>query len=102
MSAASVSTTGRQDAEVISLIGLAHGTSHFFHLMLPPLFPWLMAEFSLSYTEAGFLMSAFFVVSGIGQAAAGFVVDRIGARPVLMFGIGTLGLSGLVLAAATS
>jgi FSR family fosmidomycin resistance protein-like MFS transporter len=102
MGAAPISAMKRQDAEVISLIGLAHGTSHFFHLMLPPLFPWLMADFSLSYTEAGFLMTAFFVVSGIGQALAGFVVDRIGARPVLMFGIGTLGLSGLVLAVATS
>ena len=93
---------GRQDAEVISLVGLAHGTSHFFHLMLPPLFPWLMAEFSLSYTEAGFLMTVFFVVSGVGQALAGFVVDRIGARPVLLFGIGTLGLSATVLATASS
>jgi MFS family permease len=102
MSAAAIRTTGRQDAEVIGLVGLAHGTSHFFHLMLPPLFPWLMADFSLSYTQAGFLMTVFFVVSGIGQALAGFVVDRIGARPVLMFGIGTLGLSGLVLAAAAS
>ena len=102
MTAATIGTARGQDAEVISLIGLAHGTSHFFHLMLPPLFPWLMADFSLSYTEAGFLMTVFFVVSGIGQALAGFVVDRIGARPVLMFGIGTLGLSGLVLAAAAS
>ena len=85
---------------MISLIGLAHGTSHFFHMMLPPLFPWLMAEFSLSFTEAGFLMTVFFVVSGIGQALAGFAVDRIGARPVLLFGLGTLALSGLVLAAA--
>ena len=102
MAAATIGTTGRQDAEVIGLVGLAHGTSHFFHLMLPPLFPWLMADFSLSFTEAGFLMTVFFVVSGIGQALAGFVVDRIGARPVLMFGIGTLGLSGLVLAAAAS
>ncbi len=91
-----------RDAEVISLIGLAHGTSHFFHLMLPPLFPWLMAEFGLSYTQAGFLMTVFFVVSGIGQALAGFVVDRVGARPVLFFGIGTLALSGLVLSAAGS
>jgi MFS family permease len=102
MSAATVSPTTRHDAEVIGLVGLAHGTSHFFHLMLPPLFPWVMADFALSYTQAGFLMTVFFVVSGIGQALAGFVVDRVGARPVLMFGIGTLGLSGLVLAAATS
>jgi MFS family permease len=102
MSAATVGSPARRDVEVISLVGLAHGTSHFFHLMLPPLFPWLMADFSLSYTEAGFLMTVFFVVSGVGQAVAGFVVDRIGARPVLMFGIGTLALSGLVLAAASS
>jgi len=102
MSAAAVGAGRRQDAEVISLVGLAHGTSHFFHLMVPPLFPWLMADFSLSYTEAGFLMTVFFVVSGVGQALAGFVVDRVGARPVLMFGIGTLGVSGVVLAAASS
>jgi MFS family permease len=100
MGAATIGEGGRRDAEVIGLIGLAHGTSHFFHLMLPPLFPWLMAEFSLSYTEAGFLMTVFFVVSGIGQAVAGFVVDRIGARPVLMFGVGTLAASGVVLSVA--
>jgi len=102
MGAATLAAARRQDVEVIGLVGLAHGTSHFFHLMLPPLFPWLMADFSLSYTEAGFLMTVFFVVSGIGQALAGFVVDRIGARPVLLFGVATLGLSGLVLAAASS
>ena len=92
----------RQDAEVIGLVGLAHGTSHFFHLLLPPLFPWLMPQFDLSFTQAGFLMTVFFVISGIGQALAGFVVDRIGARPVLMFGVAMLALSALVLALAQS
>src|SRR5688500_20265198 len=87
----------RRDAEVIALVGLAHGTSHFFHLMLPPLFPWLMRDFALSFTEAGLLMTVFFVISGVGQALAGFVVDRFGARPVLFFGVATLGVSGLVL-----
>jgi MFS transporter, FSR family, fosmidomycin resistance protein len=90
------------DAEVIGLVGLAHGTSHFFHLVLPPLFPWLMRDFSLSYTEVGLLTTTFFVISGVGQALAGFVVDRIGARPVLLFGVGTLALSGLALGVATS
>jgi MFS family permease len=100
MNAAPVSV--RRDAEVIGLVGLAHGTSHFFHLMLPPLFPWLMRDFSLSYTEAGLLMTVFFVVSGIGQALAGFVVDRIGARPVLFAGVALLSCSGIVLGVATS
>ncbi|MGZ9030596.1 MAG: MFS transporter [Burkholderiaceae bacterium] len=92
----------RADVEVIGLVGLAHGTSHFFHLMLPPLFPWLMKDFSLSYTEAGMLMTVFFVISGVGQALAGFVVDRIGARPVLLAGIAMLSMSGIVLGVATT
>lgn len=92
----------RHDAEVIGLVGLAHGTSHFFHLMLPPLFPWLMKDFNLSYTEAGLLMTTFFVISGIGQALAGFVVDKVGSRPVLFFGIGLLALSGVILGLSNS
>jgi MFS family permease len=96
------SVSVRRDAEVIGLVGLAHGTSHFFHLMLPPLFPWLMKDFSLSYTEAGLLMTMFFVVSGVGQALAGFLVDRVGARPVLFAGIGLLTASGIVLGVASS
>jgi MFS family permease len=94
--------SGRRDAEVIGLVGLAHGTSHFFHLLIPPLFPWLMPQFGLSYAQAGFLMTVFFVISGIGQALAGFIVDRIGARNVLLFGIGTLSLSAAALGMAQS
>lgn len=84
----------RADATTISVVGLAHATSHFFQLLLPPLFPWLASEFSLSFAELGSLASLFYLVSALGQAAAGFVVDRIGARAV-MFG-------GLVLFAAAA
>ena len=92
----------RRDAGVIGLVGLAHGTSHFFHLMLPPLFPWLMEEFALSFTDVGLLTTTFFVISGIGQALAGFVVDRAGAQRVLLFGVSMLALSGFVLGIAGS
>lgn len=74
----------RQDAAVIGLVGLAHASSHFSHLLLPLMFPVFMAEFGLSYSQVGLLMTVFFVVSGIGQAAAGFAVDRLGARPLLL------------------
>ena len=84
------------DVRVISLISLAHGSSHFFHLVLPPMFPWLKDAFALSYAELGLLMSVFFVVSCIAQATSGFLVDRIGARPVLFGGIGLLILAALV------
>ncbi len=73
----------RQDATIIALVGLAHAASHFGHLLLVPLFPIFMTEFGLSYSQLGLLVSTFFVVSGIGQVSAGFVVDKIGARPML-------------------
>jgi len=90
----------RKDVEVIGLVGLAHSTSHFFHLILAPLFPWLKAEFALSYAELGLLMTVFFLVSTMVQASAGFWVDHRGARPVLFTGIALLALSAFVLALA--
>ena len=92
----------RQDATVIGLVGFAHSTSHFFQLLIPPLFPWLMPHFGLNYTEVGSLMTAFFVISGAGQALAGFPVDRFGSWRVLCLGVFSLILSALVLACATS
>jgi FSR family fosmidomycin resistance protein-like MFS transporter len=90
----------KQDAKVIGLVGTAHGVSHFYHLILAPLFPWLKDAFGLSYAELGLLMTVFFIVSGIGQALAGFVVDRVGALRVLFFGLTCLGLSALALSMA--
>lgn len=92
----------RADAAVIALVGVAHATSHLFHLLLPPLFPLLMPDFGFGYTEAGFLMTVFFTISGVGQALAGIVVDRYGARRVLMAGVGMLAVSGLALAVAAN
>lgn len=35
----------RGDARTIGLVGLAHGTSHFFQMLLPPLFPLFIRDF---------------------------------------------------------
>ena len=78
----------KQDATIIGLVGLAHASSHFAHLLLPLMFPVFMKEFGLSYSELGLLMTTFFLVSGVGQASAGFVVDRLGARPLLFVALG--------------
>lgn len=94
--------TLRDDARVIGLVSLAHGVSHFYHLILAALFPWLKPAFGLSYAQLGLLMTVFFVVSGVGQALSGFVVDRVGARRVLFAGLALLGTAALVLAGAQS
>jgi MFS family permease len=75
------------DTRIIGLVGLAHGTSHFFHLLLPPLFPFFLADFGLTYAQLGLLTTVFFVVSSIGQALSGFLVDRYGATRLLSIGL---------------
>jgi predicted MFS family arabinose efflux permease len=101
MTTATLPAPQRSDIEVITLIGFVHGVSHFFHLLLPPLFPWLMQDFNLSFTGIGMTMTVFFVISGIGQAMAGFLVDRFGAARVLGGGISCFALAGVVLHFAT-
>ena len=78
----------REDAMVIGLVGLAHASSHFSHLLLPALFPVFMKAFGLNFAELGLLSTVFFFISGTGQALAGFLVDRVGARPVLFASLG--------------
>jgi len=91
---AAPATTLRTDAQLIGLVGLAHAISHFSQLILAPLFPWLKDAFDVSYTELGAVLTVFFVVSCIVQAASGFIVDKLGPRPVLFVGLGLLGLAG--------
>jgi MFS family permease len=94
--------TVRSDVKLIGLVGLAHAVSHFSQLLLAPLFPWLKDAFNVSYTELGAVLTAFFVVSCVVQAASGFIVDKLGPRPVLFVGLGLLGLAAFGYALAQS
>lgn len=78
------------DVRIISVVGAAHFTSHFFQLVLPPLFPLMRDSLGVTYTELGLLMAVFFAGSGIFQIVAGFVVDRFGAHVVLPAGMALL------------
>lgn len=91
-----------RDLEVIGLVGLAHLGSHFFHLVLPPLFPSLREAFGVSWTELGLLLTVFFVTSGLAQTPAGFLVDRVGAVRVLAGGLALLGIGALLAALSPS
>lgn len=92
----------REDSRLIALVGLAHAISHFSQLVLPPLFPWLKDAFNVGYTELGAVLTVFFVVSCVVQAASGFLVDKLGPRPVLFVGLGLLGLAAFGYALAPS
>jgi MFS transporter, FSR family, fosmidomycin resistance protein len=91
----------RKDAHVMGLVGLAHASSHFGHMLLPPMFPIFMRDFGLTFSQVGLLMTVFFIVSGMGQALAGFLVDKVGARPVLFVALGIFAVASGVASMAT-
>jgi FSR family fosmidomycin resistance protein-like MFS transporter len=90
--------TGR-DAKVIGLVSVAHGVSHFFQIIVAPLFPLIKDELGVSYAALGFAMALFYTVSAVCQPVAGFVVDRIGARNVLVAGLALM-VAGIALVGA--
>ena len=89
---AAVALPPSRDVRVISLIGVAHGTSHYYQLAFVTMLLIVRDAAGLSFTEVGLLGSLFYGVSGVGQTAAGFAVDRFGARPILAGGLAALGL----------
>ena len=75
------------DTRIISLVCAAHFVSHFYILVLPPLFPFIRDFYGVSYTQLGFALTAFNVTTALCQTPAGFLVDRIGPRSVLISGL---------------
>ena len=97
MSRIDTADAGR-DLQIISIIGVVHLLSHAYQFALAPLFPVIGAPveqggLGVSFTELGLLASLFFASSGLLQTPAGFLVDRIGARPVLIGGLMILSLA---------
>jgi FSR family fosmidomycin resistance protein-like MFS transporter len=92
----------KNDATVIGLISFGHGMSHFFQLLLAPLFPFIKDELGVSYAALGFLVALFYAISGVVQPLAGFVVDRYGARSVLLGGVGLLAASAALMGLSNS
>ena len=90
------------DLRIMSVVGAAHFTSHFFQLVLPPLFPLMRESLGVTYTELGVLMAVFFAGSGLFQIGAGFVVDRVGAHVVLPAGMALLAGSIMLMGFAPS
>ncbi|HEX6321577.1 MAG TPA: MFS transporter [Burkholderiales bacterium] len=90
----------KKDAATIGLVAGAHAVSHFFQLALAPLFPLMSRELGVSFSALGVVMMLFFAVSALLQPFAGFVVDRIGGRGVLLGGVGLMTLGAVLMSFA--
>lgn len=82
-----------RDVRVIGLLSFGHLLSHFYFLVLPPVMPQIRAEFDASYLGIGILMAGFALTAACAQTPIGFLVDRIGGRRILVWGLMLEGLS---------
>lgn len=90
----------KSETRTIALVAGAHWVSHFFQLALAPLFPLISRELGISYAELGFILVLFFAMSAVLQPIAGFLVDRVGGREVLIGGVALMTLGALVMSIA--
>jgi MFS family permease len=93
------STRRADDIRLVTGVSTAHFVSHFYMLVLPPLFAFVRADYAVSYTEIGLALTMFNAVSAIAQTPAGFLIDRINARMALVAGL-LFGAIGFAVAAA--
>jgi FSR family fosmidomycin resistance protein-like MFS transporter len=75
------------ESRLIAAVCAAHLMSHYYMLLLAPLFAFVRDDFNVSYTELALALTVFNVVSGLLQTPIGFIVDRFGARMVLIAGL---------------
>jgi MFS family permease len=79
--------TFHRDVKILGLVSAGHFISHFYSLCLPPLFLFIQDDIGASFAMLGFLMSVRSFISGSMQIPAGFLTDKIGAKPVLIGGL---------------
>lgn len=80
----------RRDVSVTGVVSGGHFMSHYYAMMLPPLFPLLHNDLGVSYTLLGLLLSLKALASGSLQLPLGILVDKYGARVLLLGGFSTI------------
>lgn len=86
----------------LSLFVTAHFGHHVITAVMVPMLPMIRSSFGLSYTQTGFLLSAYTVSYGIAHLFSGWLSGRIGPRFLILVGIVGVGAAGLLAGVAGS
>src|SRR5262249_11655300 len=94
-----LTATRASETKLVAGVCFAHLVSHYYMLMLAPLFAFIRADFGVTYTELSLALTAFNVVSAVSQTPVGFFIDRTGPRINLIGGL-LLGSPAIAIAGA--
>lgn len=84
---------------LLAQVSTAHLISHLHIMAVPAMLPLLPAAMRVSFVELGVALGVFNVVSALVQAPLGFIVDRVGAKRMLLAAL-ALGSFSFALVAA--
>jgi FSR family fosmidomycin resistance protein-like MFS transporter len=90
--------TRAAETKFVGTVCFVHFASHYYITLLAPLFLFVRADYGVSYTELGLAFTAFNVISTALQTPAGFLVDRVSARLLLIAGL-IIGAAAFTIAA---
>ena len=76
-----------REIRAISLVGFGHFLSHFYMFGLVPLFVAISADLNVTNLQLGAILTAYNVATGVLQTPMGILVDKFGARRVLIGGL---------------
>ena len=80
-------TLPSKNTKVLGLISVGHFCSHFYFMVLPPLFPLLRDVYGVGFTELGLAIMVFSLTNALTAAPIGVLVDRYGASKILVVGL---------------
>lgn len=82
---------------VVAPITVSHGINEFFSIVIPPIIPLLVSDLGITYGQAGFLLTVFFIMYSVFQLPAGVAADWIGKTRLMI--VGLVGMTGGILLA---
>ena len=83
---------------LLAQVSTAHLVSHLHIMAVPAMLPLLPTAMQVSFVELGIAIGVFNIVSAVVQAPLGFLVDRAGARRMLLAALALGSLSFALLA----
>jgi FSR family fosmidomycin resistance protein-like MFS transporter len=93
-------TDRASERRLVGGVCFAHLVSHYYITLLAPLFLFVREDYGVTYTELGLALTAFNVLSTALQTPTGFLVDRVSARMVIIYGLilgaGAFAIAGIV------